>query len=74
MNNLIEHLKLEIKNTEEFYNFAASGSGLSDDLVAQCKGKIIGLKHALMLAELAAEDNLIEADKSLITKSMKAGA
>jgi hypothetical protein len=63
MDNLIEHLKIEIKNTQELYTSAASGA-LDDDLLAQCRGKIFGLKHALMLAELALENNLIKADKS----------
>lgn len=59
MENIIEHLKREIKLTRDQLKLMSCGSYEGQaELLAKIEGKILGLEIALTMAKLALEDNL----------------
>jgi hypothetical protein len=59
MENIIEHLKREIKLTRDQLKLMSCGNYEGQaELLAKIEGKILGLEIALTMAKLALEDNL----------------
>ena len=59
MQNIIEHLKREIKLTRDQLKLMSCGNYEGQaELLAKIEGKILGLEIALTVAKLALEDNL----------------
>lgn len=57
--NIIEHLKREIKLTRDQHKLMSCGNYEGQaELLAKIDGKILGLDIALMVAKLALENNL----------------